>query len=69
MPYDNADNEELVRSRARKGLDADGNPIRNPPPPAPAASSPVRFGKPFSPEDKAKQSAAHIKFLRERGEY
>jgi hypothetical protein len=68
MPYD--DKEELrIRDLARRGLDADGNPIKKPPPPAPAASSPVKFTKPWTEEERKKQAGALTSALRKRGDY
>jgi hypothetical protein len=64
MPYEDDDKEELTRSRARKGLDAEGNPLRNPPPPKPPAPPPVKFTKPFTDAERAKQAAAFQKALR-----
>lgn len=65
MPYD--DKEELkTLDNARRGLDATGKPIVRTPavPPKPPASPAIRFGKPFTEEERKKQAAAKSQALR-----
>lgn len=61
MP-DDLDNEELIRSRARQGLDAYGKPFPKPvvPPPKPT----IKFTKSFTKEELNKQAAAKSQALR-----
>lgn len=64
MPYDDAE-EMKKRDNARRGLDEYGKPIVRPGPPAKAAPPPpVKFTKPFTNEERAKQAEALQRALR-----
>jgi hypothetical protein len=59
--------KRLDEARRRGGL-----PLGRPMPPAPPVSAPassIGFTKGWSPEERAKQAAAQVKFLRDRGRY
>ena len=58
----------LDEARRRGGI----LPLGRPMPPAPPVSAPassIGFTKSWSPEERSKQAAAQVKFLRDRGRY